>query len=119
MRNTRNKTTKYLKNKGNETSKFLKKKRNQTKNFFKKKKQNITQKVGNLRKRLFGKKNNVYIDSVTGPNETPHHIPSTQLSVRGSKFNSNKKSGNLSRQIENHNKKFPLFYNYYGYIDRE
>ena len=60
---TWNKTTKYLKNKGNETSKFLKKKTNQTRNFFKNKRQNITQKVGNLRKRLFKKKNkwrNIY-----------------------------------------------------------
>ena len=58
LRNTRNKTTKYLKNKGNKTSKFLKKKMNQTSKFLKKKRQNITQKVGNLRTRLFGKKNN-------------------------------------------------------------
>ena len=58
LRNMRYKTRNFLKNKGNETRKFLKKKRNQTRNFFKNKRQNITQKVGKLRKRLFGKKNN-------------------------------------------------------------
>ena len=108
LRKTRNKTITYLK-----------KKRNQTRNFFKKKRQNITQKVGNLRKRLFDKKTLSKIQKNNFIPPQSGRFPVTKPIVPGSeiKFNNyvnssnSNESDNFSRQIGNHKKKFPLLYN--------
>lgn len=138
FRSTWNETRKNLKNTGKKTSKFLKKKRNQTRNFFKNKRQNITQKVGNLRTRLFGKKNNrnsniqknnwrKMYNSKTLSNEALANIQKNNFmryNEMEHPFLRQQEEPTEARNMAMNSKKnkFPLLYksnyNPYGYIDR-